>query len=243
MAPQACANIRAAWDLLTWLRDCFDTRLLEVSPEAAGASETVVARQRAEEWIGQACEVGRRTRPQVFDNRSASFLQQLPSLVRHHGSDSARNYVAVGSGFYEESSDDGAIPSVLQRIVETLQRSGHLTQRPKVDVFVNPKACQAVARAVPAFAEAGWIVRPAWQPAFFGAAARSLHAKFVFLANERDNSPYCNSAWLYLGSGNLTAQGSPTRCPRTAGTSKSGWPSPPSRCAGTRPRVSNPMPC
>ena len=36
---------------------------------------------------------------------------------------------------------------------------------------------------------------------------RSLHAKFIFSANHRENSDICNSAWLYLGSGNLTGPG------------------------------------
>ena len=36
---------------------------------------------------------------------------------------------------------------------------------------------------------------------------RSLHAKFIFSANYRDNSDLCNRAWLYLGSGNLTSPG------------------------------------
>lgn len=34
-----------------------------------------------------------------------------------------------------------------------------------------------------------------------------LHAKFLFGASYRENSSYCNSPWVYLGSGNLTNPG------------------------------------
>jgi len=145
--------------------------------------------------------------PRFFDNRESSFLAVLPTLVRQHSSSSARNYIAMGSGFYETSDRSYRIPSVLTKIVDSLHDAQLLTRQPEIDIFVNPKACQAVAGSVRAFDEAGWKVRNAGKPTYFKAASRSLHAKFIFSASYRDNSDLCNSAWLYLGSGNLTGPG------------------------------------
>ena len=112
----------------------------------------------------------------------------------------------MGSGFYESSDSNNRIPSVLKNIVDKLHEAELLTRQPEIDVFVNPKACQAVANSVPSFNHAGWKVREAGQPEYFK-VPRSLHAKFIFSANYRENSDLCNSAWLYLGSGNLTGPG------------------------------------
>jgi hypothetical protein len=112
----------------------------------------------------------------------------------------------MGSGFYEGSDDNNKIPSVLKNVVDTLQKAELLTRRPQIDIFVNPKGCQAVAESIPAFNEAGWKVREAGQLECFK-SFRSLHAKFIFSANLREDSNLCNSAWLYMGSGNLTGPG------------------------------------
>ncbi len=144
----------------------------------------------------------------MFQCVSFSLVHFKPGtpLVRKHVSQSARNYVGMGSGFYESSNSNNRIPSVLKHIVDKLHETGLLTRQPEIDVFVNPQACQAVANSVPSFNHAGWKVREAGQPEYFK-APRSLHAKFIFSANYRENSDLCNSAWLYLGSGNLTGPG------------------------------------
>ena len=82
-------------------------------------------------------------------------------------SQSARNYLGMGSGFYESSDNNNEIPSVLKNIVDTLQEAELLTRQPEIDIFVNPKACQAVANSVPSFNNAGWKVREAGQPECF----------------------------------------------------------------------------
>jgi hypothetical protein len=112
----------------------------------------------------------------------------------------------MGSGFYEGSDDNNKIPSVLKNVVDTLQKAELLTRRPQIDIFVNPKGCQAVAESIPAFNDAGWKVREAGRLECFK-GFRSLHAKFIFSANLREDSNLCNSAWLYMGSGNLTGPG------------------------------------
>lgn len=113
----------------------------------------------------------------------------------------------MGSGFYESPDGNDKIPSVLKRIVDSLQDAQLLTKQPEIDVFVNPKACQSVASSGLAFNKAGWKVRDAGKPDYFKTSPRSLHAKFIFSASYRETSDLCNSAWLYLGSGNLTGPG------------------------------------
>lgn len=204
---QACADIKAAWKMLDWLRSHFDLRVFYAKPTGRSDSESTVASRQLVTWIEKAIKVGNGVTPRFFDNRRTALLDQLSELVREHGSGTSRNYLGLGSGFYESSDDHSKIPSVLKRIVDRLQKEELLTKRPEIDVFVNPIACQAVANSAASFEEAGWKVREAGKPDYFKAAARSLHAKFIFSANHRDNSELCNSVWIYLGSGNLTGPG------------------------------------
>ncbi len=201
---QACADLRAAWDLLHWLRGHFDTRLLDIPAQQTPGIQS--AQSRLEDWIREATGYGQRTAPRFFDNRNQSLLGQLPALLERHKQSASRNYLAMGSGFYEGSESEQQVPGVLSKIVSTFQAKQLLTQKPEVDVFVNPLACQAVAGAWKVIHDAGWKVRTAGQPEYF-AKPRALHAKFLFSANHQRNSSYCNNAWLYMGSGNLTAPG------------------------------------
>jgi hypothetical protein len=204
VVPQTCADLRAAWGTLSWLRGRFDFRVLNA--RAAGRQDFESESTTVERWIARAIKLGTGLSTRFFDNRETSLLAQLPELVRKHTSQSARNYIGLGSGFYESSASNNTIPPVLRDIVDTLHDAELLTRRPEIDVFVNPTACQAVANCVPAFNHQGWKVRDAGQPECFK-LPRALHAKFIFSANHRDNSDVCNSAWIYLGSGNLTGPG------------------------------------
>ncbi|MBX9601449.1 MAG: hypothetical protein K2X35_10600 [Bryobacteraceae bacterium] len=203
-AAQNGADIGAAWALFTWLRRHFDVRILD--PLVPGRQRFECEATTVERWIAKATKCGAGRPPRFFDNREASLLAQLPVLVRKHASQSARNYLGMGSGYYESPVSENRIPPVLRGIVDTLQQAQLITLKPVIDVFVNPNACQAVAGSVASIAQAGWTVRQAGQPKCFK-AQRALHAKFIFSATCRDNSAFCNSAWLYLGSGNLTNPG------------------------------------
>jgi len=216
---QSCADLSAAWRMLDWLRGHFDCRVLDA--RAPGRPDFEPESRAIERWIARAIKVGTGVAPRVFDNREASLLAQLPKLVRKHASQSARNYMGMGSGFYESSDSSNEIPSVLKNVVDTLQEAELLTQYPEIDVFVNPKACQAVANSVPSFNNADWTVREPGQPECFK-VPRSLHAKFVFSANHRENSDLCNSAWLYLGSGNLTGPGFTNKMASQSGNLEAG---------------------
>ena len=204
---QARVDINAAWSTLTWLRNFFDTRLLTSLP--VGREDTQSSHSYYEfEHMVSGIKNTRGVKPRFFDSRPRSLLRQLPEIVKAQTPSVARNYLGMGSGFFEASTESNEVPSVLNGIVEKLQNNSLLTQYPKVDVFVNPRGCQAVAKAVPAFKARGWRIREAHKPKYFGeGTVRTLHAKFILSANYRKNSNYCNSSWIYLGSGNLTSPG------------------------------------
>ena len=204
---QACGDLKAAWSMLSWLRGYFDCRALDAIPQGRADTESTHNRKLLERWVRRAIAKATDFSPRFLDNRKRSLLAQLPDIIRFEGGTVSRNYLAMGSGFYESVQDKDEIPSVLTTTVEHLQKDGLLTKWPEIDVFVNPLSCQAVAESLPSIIKRGWAVREAGKPPYFGASHRALHAKFVFSANWRANSNLCNSAWLYLGSGNLTGPG------------------------------------
>ncbi|HKD05515.1 MAG TPA: hypothetical protein VKB79_06395 [Bryobacteraceae bacterium] len=204
LVAQAGADLGAAWGMIDWLRRRFDFRVLKA--RVPGREDFESEATIVERWVARATKLGTGLTPRFFDNRGASLLARLPNLVLTHASQSARNYLGMGSGYYESSDSANKIPPVLKSIVETLRDAQLLVRQPEIDIFVNPKACQAVAGSVASLNKAGWTVREAGQPECFK-AQRSLHAKFIFSASYRENSDFCNGAWLYLGSGNLTGPG------------------------------------
>lgn len=206
---RARADVAAAWQLIESLLPLFDARMLE---RGSGGRLGIAAQARAtfEHWLAACASRKGDVRPRFFDNRSQSFLAQLPDQISTHAASVRRNYLAMGAGFYESSDVGGAFPRVPLAVRRTLQEKELLTKTPEVDLYVNPLNCQSIAAITPQQLEATSItIRPACAPAaLFGAnAIRSLHAKFLFGANYRDGQPLCRSGWIYLGSGNLTAQG------------------------------------
>ncbi|MGB8421595.1 hypothetical protein [Paraburkholderia sp.] len=202
----ACSDIHAARDLFAYLADYFDHRLLNASVNDH-VGDTAQARRQLDGWLNRIAEC-KRGKPRFFDNRKESLLAQLPRLIERAGVSAACNYLAMGSGFYETAKAGNQVPKVLSRIVATLKKA-RLTAGCEIDVFVNPLGCQAVAKSVAALAAEGFTVRPA-RPSpdlFPDGKDRTLHAKFLFGANSRKGSNNCTSAWVYLGSGNLTGPG------------------------------------
>jgi len=219
----ACADIRAAWDLLGWLRPLFDTRILEAKPTDRGYTETTAAVRRFDGWLqraGESAERKKGTLPRFLDTRKRSVADQLADRLRAlaTGTDPQTNAILLGSGFFEASESAAAVPSTLRLLLDKLKKTRRVTARPDVDVFVNPHACQAVASCAAAFKKdkaARWTIRPPGQPSYFGATpVRFLHAKFVFGAQKRANSPRCGGAWICFGSANLTKPGFMSRADR-----------------------------
>ena len=180
------------------------------------------ALQQVSSWVAS-CSEKAQGQPRVFDNRSKSLPSQLPEKIKA-GGEVKRNYLAIGSGFYETSDDPQKPPEVPLAILKTLCDEGLLTGKPEVDLYVNPNACQAMATSLQPLHDRGITVRPATIPTIvFGEGARrSLHAKFLFSANGRDNSNGCTSSWVYPGSGNLTYPGFANKMSAAAGNLEAG---------------------
>lgn len=217
-----CADIRAAWALITWVRELFDSTLLNVS-QTGHPNESANAQAKVTEWVSRSEKCARGT-PRFFDNRKGSLLAQLPGKIMAHSTSVKRNYLALGSGFYESSENRKEAPEIPLKIIKALRDNGLLTENPGIDLYVNPNACQSVASAIKALQELSITTRPAVAPeSIFGKnPKRSLHAKFLFSANSRENSDTCNSAWIYLGSGNLTHPGFATRAGTDSGNLEAG---------------------
>lgn len=204
---QSAVDISSAWEMIQWLSKHFDTRLL--SPNSPGQTGKIIdeSSKTLDKWLKRVKKLGRDGTPQFIDNRHSSFLDQLPKQIVRCGPPTARNYLAMGSGYYESTNVDGRVPSVLRRIADRLRQHGLLTRSADVEIYVNPHGCQAVSTSRGAIRKVGWSVHDAVQPSCFQSLSRSLHAKFIFGCTYRSNSNYCNSPWLYLGSGNLTHPG------------------------------------
>jgi len=219
---QGCADVRAAWSLFEFLRGHYDDRALSANRQDGRAALWNSRLADLNQWIAQASACVGKARPRFFDNREHSLLEQLPKMVKRQASPTRRNYLAMGSGFFENSQDRKPVPEVLEKIVSSLQQHDLLTTGdPEIDVFVNPDACQAVANSLTWMNDMGWTVRQPAQAECFRGAPRSLHAKFLFSANQ-GSSNNCNSPWVYLGSGNLTGPGFDNRMSANGGNLEAG---------------------
>ncbi len=196
-------DLAAVWSFLAWVRSHFDARPLDLAIDSI--NESAVAAGKIAAWAAQLSTRHRGYRPRFFDNRDASLLQQLPDLIKHHVGSTARNYLALGSGYYE--SVQSGTPDVPDSIVSHLKQHDLLTKTSDRNLFVNPLACQAIATRRAVLEENGWNIRSARAPEYFRGAPRALHAKFVFSGTKRGDSNNCSSPWIYLGSGNLTNPG------------------------------------
>jgi hypothetical protein len=219
-----CADVKAATLMFRYLQGQFDLRLLDagVAPHYGPTQE---AREALDRWLNMCIKrAGGKVR--FRDNRQRSFLAQLPDAIKDCGAEGGRNYLAMASGFFESQLGErqGAVPSVLSSIVSRLSEEKLLTRSARINLFVNPLACQGVAGALDALNAQGWKVWPADQmEAVFGKhGGRALHAKFLFSAGRRSGSDACLSAWVYLGSGNLTHPGFASRMSTQGGNLEAG---------------------
>lgn len=195
-AGQRLVDLAAGASFLGALRDRVDEGPLHVASHLT--REAVSALDR---WCARvAADAPMQIRPRFIDSRTQALLPQIVGRI----TPLRRNYLAMGSGFYEGGTENN-IPQVPAKVIEALHEAGLLVSKPEVALFVNPDGCQAIAAATTAITEVGWSVRRPGQGPF--RRARTLHAKFLFGAHYDGRSPRCRQAWLYLGSGNLTHPG------------------------------------
>lgn len=201
---QIRSDIDAAHGFLKDLLKEFDTRALKDV-----ASNSRDARDDFEHWLKQISGRTKGHLSRFVDNRERSFLEQLPEQVRELCTSTRRNYLAMGSGFFETTIGQAKEQTALGVIPSVLIEAKLLTGTPEIEVFVNPRACQGVADGISTIQDDWlWSVRPAAIPPWANSnAPPSLHAKFLFSANYRASSYHFTAGWAYLGSANLTSPG------------------------------------
>ncbi len=219
LTRQSRADIRAAWSMVRVVKAGFDDDLCAGGVASVAAPETTAAHDRAKSWL-EAVHAPHGVISRFVDNRTASLLSRVVERIPALGV--ARNYLALGSGFFQGASTEGDVPSVLRKVVDSLVSRGLMTKTARKEVFCNSRACQAVADSLPALSRNFWSVREAGQPAFLPGSRRDLHAKFLFGSNKQQTSNNFSSPWIYLGSGNLTEPGFIRRMSPSAGNLEAG---------------------
>lgn len=216
---QSCADIHAANTLFDWLRARFDCQLLD-APPGRDVTDTSLRKQRLDQWMTAIERKRGDVLPRFFHNLGQSLLDQLPEQVRGIAGGTVRNRVLLGSGFFEKGRQEDESPAkALTRIVEKLRNADVplVTKSPMVDVYVNRKNCGALAHN--GFSDTQWSIREGRWPR---QPERTLHAKFIFSGFWQHRTDSCGSAWLYLGSGNLTGPGFLSKAHSHAGNVEAG---------------------
>lgn len=216
---QSCADIHAANTLFDWLRARFDCQLLD-APPGRDVTDASLRKLRLDQWITVIERARGAVQPRFFHNLGQSLLDQLPEQVRGRAGGTLRNRVLLGSGFFETGQKDDESPAkALARIVEKLRSADTplVTKSPTVDVYVNRKNCGALAHNT--FSDTQWSIREGRWPR---QPERTLHAKFIFSGFWQHRTDSCGSAWLYLGSGNLTGPGFLSKAHPHAGNLEAG---------------------
>lgn len=160
VAPQDRTDLAAAWNFLS----CSSNSSI-FAPSNAFQGKTTsrpMLQPNLPHGLARLPNARRSTLP-LLRQSERSLFEQLPDLVRHHGGNARRNYLALGSGFFEgEGAHDTFIP---EQICETLKEKSLVTMSCEKSLFVNPLACQAVAaRQSWIEAKAGPYTLPACRP-------------------------------------------------------------------------------
>ncbi|UWQ39916.1 hypothetical protein K3718_09975 [Leisingera aquaemixtae] len=187
---QDCADVRAAWDLFTWLRTKGDCSLIEREYDGRRPDDLLA------EYVGRLPASD--ARPRFFDSRTKGLM---PQVVARIGGSRRRDWLVVGSGYFE--GGENLRDTVPERLEANLRGEGKLHSDSWRELVLNPDACQGLAKASGRLRENGWTLHvPQSRP--HGAGAK-LHAKFVLSATWKEKGPCAGS--VYLGSGNMTPAG------------------------------------
>jgi hypothetical protein len=204
---QVQTDIAKAYNFLNYTLGFFNCDLLASKRLNGKATPTTLRYEHFKHALAQVTPTKGLT-SRFFDNRDKALITQLPNLIKTHGCDVKRNYLAIGSGFYEGGDIKNKVPKAITAIEKALGDAGLLTKRPEKDIYVNPSNCQSIANSLDIINDNAWSVRPAFDALYEGKNhQRSLHAKFIFSAKKNIESDECKRSWLYLGSGNLTSPG------------------------------------
>lgn len=202
---QHMADIAAARDFWRWLRQQYQCRLLEGDARAEKAREIQgAAFAELDRWTNR-LEPRPNTTPRFIDTREQALIVQLANRVKTHAGSQRRNNLVLGSGFWEGGQTAG-LPLVPRTIAKALIDASLLTRSAKITLVVESDKCAALAEELVfnSMREAKWSLL---RPLKADGDMRRLHAKFLFSANRQADGKGCVSAWVYLGSGNLTPAG------------------------------------
>jgi len=220
--PQARTDIVAAFEFMSATLKHFDSRILVSNKRSQGMTLTADQYLRFL-TVFKGIEREKDYISRFFDNRTESLVKQLPRLVKAHTRDTKRNYLLLGSGFYEGDNGSNKLPITISTIENTLIKTGLLNKHCREkDIYINPKNCQVISSCADTLRDNGWEIRNAFDPIFQDKqSVRSLHAKFIFSAKNTSNGK-CVNPWLYLGSGNLTKPGFLNRASKNVGNLEAG---------------------
>lgn len=188
--PQACADLRAAWEMFGWLRERGDCSLIDRKYD--GHLPDKLLREKLERLPAS------NNTPRFIDSRQDALM---PQVVERLASDRRRDRLIVGSGYFESAGNTA--DTVPERLRRELVRKAKLKKDARHELVLNLAACQGLAGNAERLAQEGWEFRRPVSVDHRDDA--KLHAKFVLLASGDGNDP-CEGR-LYLGSGNMTARG------------------------------------
>jgi hypothetical protein len=203
--PQAVSDICAAAAMFGWLRQRFDTSVLEIDTGHGSADRRL--QEAIDDLPGRALPP-----PRFLDSRDEPLNLQVVRAVALQNLP-ARKWVIMGSGYFETGEDADA--GVLAKFVQSLRDARIATKSCGVDVVLNPDACQGLAHQAEVLSKLGWTLRPPINRERPGA---KLHAKFIFSAS---GDVRCRNSWCYIGSGNLSGVGF-TKAARQRGNLEAG---------------------
>ena len=210
---QNCADIKAAWDFLEYIQPYFDLSVLSENSESFPVP-FIENKKKFKIWVEEAVKKAK-GKTRFIDSRKKPLLEEiLDRLSNQQTNEIKRKYLAIGSGFYETitestSSKKAELPKVLKTIIDKLKKKA-LHPDAKIDIFVNPTACQGIADINKEIFEHNKITiypAKASESVFGKNSQRNLHAKFIYAANINKKSNKCNELFVYIGSGNMTHAG------------------------------------
>ncbi|PWW03824.1 hypothetical protein DFR52_101512 [Hoeflea marina] len=202
---QCRVDIVAARDFWRGLRQHYQSRLLEVDAKAEKAQKTQAAAfLELEHWLSR-LKGNTVVTPRFIHTQQQALINQLAHRVKAHAGSQRRNNLVLGSGFWEGEPITG-LPKVPSKIAKALVDASLLTQSAKITLVLESQGCAALADkgVFDSIKAAKWTLL---HPFKVEGDVRRLHAKFLFSANRQGDSENCASAWVYLGSGNLTPAG------------------------------------
>ncbi|SES87336.1 hypothetical protein [Thorsellia anophelis] len=198
---QGAADIKAAWDFMSDLLENYNLEAL--SPLISSNLSIDLMK-----WLELTSKAAK-GKPRFIDNRKKSFFNQLGNHISSFDCAVSRNFLAIGSGFFEETIKKYFTETVVSQIEYSLKENGLLTKTPYKVIYVNPLACQSIAQLRKEIEENNYKIHPAYiNPNIYGEnTQRTLHAKFIFSAKYSTKTDKYSHGWLYLGSGNITNPG------------------------------------